>query len=84
MTDELAIVFIAQGDFEAEQVCAFLEAHDIPATVQGEALRRTHGMVLDGLGETRILVPASLETAARKLLQQVEQGALRLPDEPLA
>jgi hypothetical protein len=75
------MVFTAQGEIESEQVRAFLEANGIATVEQGEALRKTHGIVLDGLGEVRILVPADQEEEARELLQRVEQGEMALPDD---
>jgi hypothetical protein len=81
MSDPMVAVFTAQGEIESEQVRALLEANGIATVEQGEALRKTHGMVLDGLGEVRILVPAEQEESARELLQRVEQGELALPDD---
>ncbi len=81
MSGELVSVLTAQGDLEAESVCAFLAEHGIPATIRGEALRKTHGMILDGLGAAAILVAADDAEAAHTLLRQVEAGDLRLPDD---
>jgi hypothetical protein len=81
MSRPMVLVFTAQGEIESEQVRAFLEANEITTMEQGEALRKTHGMVLDGLGEVRILVPADQEEDARELLKRVEQGELALPDD---
>jgi hypothetical protein len=81
MSNVEVTVFIAQGDLEAEQVCAFLEAHGVATMVRGEALRKTHGMVLNGLGEVKIQVPAEQEDVARDLLERVEQGDLALAED---
>lgn len=70
------------GDIEAQQVKAFLEAHGIPCEFRGEALRMTHGFTLDGLGAVRILVPAPLAEEAKALLAEVDAGRRRLPDWP--
>ena len=68
------------GDIEAQQVKAFLEAHGIPSEFRGEALRMTHGFTLDGLGVVRICVPPSLVEEAKALLAQVDSGEMQLPD----
>lgn len=79
MTDWI-VVHIAQGEFEEDQVRAFLEAHDIPTQVRGEALRKTHGLVLDGLGQVEVLVPPDRADDARDLLERVRSGDLALSD----
>lgn len=72
-----------QGEVEEQQVRAFLEANGIPTTVRGEALRKTHAFVLDGLGAVEILVPPEHAAAARELLAKVDSGELELADESL-
>ena len=78
--DEVS-VYAAAGEFDAQQMRAFLESHNIPSRLQGEALRNTHGLTLDGLGEVRILVDAKDEARARELLAKVEAGELTLLDD---
>jgi hypothetical protein len=70
------------GDIEAQQVKAFLAAHDIPCEFRGEALRMTHGFTLDGLGVVRICVPGPLVEKAKELLARADAGELQLPDHP--
>src|SRR5215208_3065277 len=36
-------VYVANGNLEAEQVRAFLEAHDVRVLLRGETIRSTHG-----------------------------------------
>jgi hypothetical protein len=78
--DGPVIIFTAQGEIEETQVRSFLAAHDIPTFVQGEALRKTHGLTLNGLGAVEILVAAEHEREARALLAQAERGELALDD----
>ena len=54
MEDALITICTVQGEVEEQQVRSFLEAHGIPTTVWGEAWRKTHGFVLDGLGEIQV------------------------------
>jgi hypothetical protein len=72
------VVAVVQGEVEEQQLRAFLEAHGVSTRVEGEALRKTHAFVLDGLGEVRILVPAEQAGEARDLIARVEAGELAL------
>jgi hypothetical protein len=83
MDDDLTTVYLAQGEVEESQVRMFLEAHGIPAAGRGEALRKTHGFVLDGLGEVAIQVAAEHAEQARELLEAVERGDLSLEADQL-
>ena len=83
MSDELITVYLAQGEVEEAQVRIFLEAHGIPCAGRGEALRKTHGFILDGLGEVRIEVAAEHAEQARELLAAVERGELGLAADQL-
>ena len=77
MADDTCIKKV-NGDPEAQQIKAFLEAHDIPCALRGEALRMTHGFTLDGLGVVRVCVAESNVERARALLARVEAGELDL------
>lgn len=70
------------GEFEAQQIKAFLGVHDIPCEFRGEALRKTHGLTLDGLGMVEIHVPPEFVEQARDLLARVESGEMRVEDFP--
>ena len=74
------VVFTAQGELEESQVCSFLAAYDIPTLVQGEALRKTHGLTLNGLGAVEILVASEHAEEALRLLAAAERGDLTLND----
>ena len=78
MQAEWIVVHTAQGEFEETQVRSFLAAHDIPTMTRGEALRKTHSLTLDGLGQVEILVAPEHEREARRLLDEVERGDFTL------
>ena len=78
MDDEMITVCTAQGELEETQIRTFLGAHGIPTTSWGEALRKTHAFVLDGLGEVQIQVPAEHADRARELLAAVERGDMSI------
>jgi hypothetical protein len=81
MNADWVVATECQGEFEEDQIRAFLEAHGIPTEVRGEALRRTHGMVMDGLGRVEILVPADHLDDVREMLDQIRSGALAIDAE---
>jgi hypothetical protein len=80
MDHEWIVVYTAQGELEETQVRSFLSAHDIATATRGEALRKTHGLTLDGLGEVEILVAPEQADEARSLLEEAERGTFTLDD----
>ena len=72
------VVFTAQGEVEEQQVRSFLAANGISTSIRGEALRKTHGLTLDGLGMVEVLVAAADAERARELLAAVDRGELFL------
>jgi hypothetical protein len=74
-------VFTANGETQAQQVRAFLEAAGIRSELRGESLRKTHGLTLDGLGMVEIVVSGSDVDRARALLASAERGQFRLDDD---
>lgn len=74
-------IFTANGEMQAQQVRAFLDAAGIPSDVRGESLRKTHGLTLDGLGRVEVIVSDVDEARARALLAEAEDGAFRLDDD---
>ena len=74
-------VFTANGEIQAQQIQAFLEAAGIRSVLRGESLRKTHGLTFDGLGSVEILVDESDEASARELLTSAEGGQFRLKDD---
>jgi hypothetical protein len=74
-------VFTANGEIQAQQVRAFLDAAGISSELRGESLRNTHGLTLNGLGVVQILVSEGDEAPARALLASAEDGQFRLDDD---
>ena len=81
MENDWTVVYTAQGELEETHVSTFLNAHGIPTSTRGEALRKTHGLTLDGLGQVEILVAPENAAEAQALLAAAEQGDLALSDE---
>ena len=74
-------VFVSNGEMQAQQVRAFLEAAGITSEFRGESLRNTHGLTLDGLGRVEIVVADADHDRARALLASAEDGRFRLEDD---
>lgn len=81
MERPLECVFVANGETQAQQVRAFLEADGIATVERGEALRNTHGFTLDGLGRVEIYVAEGEAARARELLHAADQGLFQLADD---
>jgi hypothetical protein len=81
MNESLRSVFVANGEMQAQQVRAFLEANGISTAERGESLRNTHGFMLDGLGAVEIYVREADAERARSLLDSAEAGAFRLTED---
>ena len=81
MDTQLQRVYVASGELEAQQIRAFLEAAGIATAERGEALRKTHGLTVDGLGAVDILVSEADAAQAREMLASAEAGNLRLADD---
>ncbi len=79
--DRRRSVFTVNGEIQAQQVRAFLEAAGISTELRGESLRKTHGLTLDGLGMVEIVVMNVDEDRARALLASAEAGEFRLDDD---
>ncbi len=81
MSNKSTCVYSASGEIQAQQIRAFLEANEIPCSFHGEALRKTHGFTVDGLGMVEIHVPEAFAEQARKLLAAAESGELSLAED---
>lgn len=78
-SDYVAIATV-HGPIEEAQICSFLEGNGIPTRVRGEALRKTHGITVDGIGAAQVEVPSELAQAARELIAMADRGELELAD----
>jgi hypothetical protein len=74
------LVCRTDGEANAQQIKAFLEANDIPCHFRGESARTTHGFTLDGLGVVEIHVEVQYVEKAKRLIRQAEAGELHIED----
>jgi hypothetical protein len=77
------LVYSANGQTEAEQVRAFLEASGIASVLRGESITKTHGVTVSDLGRVDIFVAEADAERANELLASVERGDLQLTEDEL-
>jgi hypothetical protein len=65
---ELTVVYVEQGLARAHVVKGKLESAGIPVLLDYESAGPAMGIMVDGLGRVRILVPADRADEARSLL----------------
>ena len=81
MNEQPRCVFVANGQIEAQQVQAFLQAAGVASVLRGESLSKTHGLTIDGLGRVEIIVARTDADRARALLGSAEAGEFRLGED---
>ena len=64
-------VAIVQGQARASVIRAHLESEGIPAYLKYESAGLIYGILADGLGEVKIMVPADMAAEARKIIEPV-------------
>jgi hypothetical protein len=67
--DNFVQVYKANGEAEAQIIKGKLESNGIPVLLKSLAAPSVHAFVVDGLGEYRVMVPASLAEDAKNLLE---------------
>lgn len=70
MPEEPKLVAVYTASYlEAQIIKSRLESEGIPALLQYEGIGLVYGITVDGLGQTRVLVPEHLAEEAREILQ---------------
>jgi hypothetical protein len=67
---DFVTVQVVHGEFEANVIKGRLESEGIPAFLQYESVGRVYTVMIDGLGEIKIKVPAQFAEEAKQILQQ--------------
>lgn len=66
---EFVVIYKAQGELVAGVIKSHLESEGIPVLLQYESAGRVYGVVIDGLGEVRILVPREFAEEAKQIIE---------------
>jgi hypothetical protein len=67
---DFVTVEVAYGELKANVLKAHLESEGIPVFLQYESLGRMTPLIIDGLGEIKIKVPAQFAEEAKQILHQ--------------
>ena len=73
--DDFVVVEVVYGETKAHILKAHLESEGIPVLLKYESLGRVTPLLIDGLGEIQIKVPAEFAEEAKQILHQT-------PDNP--
>jgi len=76
------VVFVANGRLEAESVKIMLESFGIPAFINQESAGMTYGLTVGPLGEVDVMVQDQYLEQAKKVIEDMKNGLLELPDTP--
>ena len=68
--DDFVVVEIVYGETKAQILKAHLESEGIPVLLKYESLGRVTPLLIDGLGEIKIKVPAEFAEEAKQILHQ--------------
>jgi CRISPR/Cas system-associated protein Csm6 len=63
------VIETVQGQMTAEIIKSHLEDEGIPVYLQSESVGRVYGLIMDGLGAIKILVPLEFAEEAKKIIK---------------
>jgi len=69
---DFVVIETVQGQLTADVVKSLLESAGIPVFLQCESAGRIYGLVIDGLGAVKVLVPQEFAEEARKLIKETK------------
>jgi hypothetical protein len=72
------VVYIANGNLEAESIKILLESFEIPAFINQESAGATYGLSIGALGEVEVIVPIKYIIDAKKVIRDMEDGKLEI------
>jgi hypothetical protein len=70
--EKLVEVYRAMGEMEARVIQGLLESYGVPCILESNAARSVHAFAVDGMGEVRIKVSASMAERAKELIREEE------------
>jgi hypothetical protein len=66
---DLVVVETVQGEMTAQIIKTHLESEGIPVLLKSESLGIIYGLIADGLGAVKILVPREFSEAAKQIVR---------------
>jgi len=75
MSEEARLVTVCVArQLEAHIIKGRLESEGIPVLLSYESAGLVYGITVDGIGEVRVMVPESMETEARTILEASDKA----------
>ncbi|MCK4863492.1 MAG: DUF2007 domain-containing protein [Dehalococcoidales bacterium] len=72
--EKLVEVYKAHNDMEAQVIKSLLESYNIPCFLKSHAAPSVHLFTVDGMGEVKIMVLASMAERAGELIMSDRDG----------
>jgi hypothetical protein len=66
---DFVVIETVQGQITAEVIKSHLESEGIPVFLKCESVGRVYGLIMDGLGAVKILVPQEFADEAKKIIK---------------
>jgi hypothetical protein len=66
---DFVVIETVQGQIIADVIKSHLESEGIPVFLQSESVGRVYGLVIDGLGAVKVLVPQEFAEEAKKIIK---------------
>lgn len=67
--EKLVEVHRSLSEIEGQVIRSLLDSYGIPSFLKGNAATSVHMFAVDGMGEVRVMVQASMEDRARELIE---------------
>ena len=67
--EQLVEVHRSLSEIEGQVIRSLLDSYGIPSFLKGNAATSVHMFAVDGMGEVRVMVQASMEDRARELIE---------------
>jgi len=67
---DFVVIQTVQGQLTAEVIKSHLEDEGIPVLLQSESVGRVYGLITDGLGGVKILVPQEFADEAKEIIKE--------------
>ncbi len=68
--EKMVEVYQARGEMEAQVIKGLLESYGVPCFLKSTAAPSVHTFTVDGMGEVKVMVRASMAEKAKKLVRE--------------
>ncbi len=68
--EKIVEVYQARGEMEAQVIKGLLESYGVPCFLKSTAAPSVHTFTVNGMGEVKVMVRASMAEKAKKLVRE--------------